>query len=100
LLLLCFYSGLLNLILKSANKLEKIPENASVLIDATMLISLIRILLKIEDFAIHTPLKNIRVEVKQSDYWEQGSSKIILNDRNKKVDVIRKPETILETIEP
>ena len=83
------------------NKLEEIPKNASVLIDASRADFIDKDIIEvIEDFSIHAPLKNIRVEVKQSSYREQGFSKIILNDKNLKADVVRRPETTLETIEP
>jgi MFS superfamily sulfate permease-like transporter len=83
------------------NKLEEIPENASVLIDTSRADFIDKDIIEvIEDFSIHAPLKNIKVEVKQSSYREQGFSKIILNDKNAKADIIRKPETTLETIEP
>jgi hypothetical protein len=54
----------------------------------------------IEDFAIHAPLKNIKVEIKRSNNKEQGFSKIILDDKNTKPDIIRKSDTILQTTEP
>jgi MFS superfamily sulfate permease-like transporter len=83
------------------NKLEEIPENSSVLIDASRADFIDKDIIEvIEDFSIHAPLKNIKVEVKQSSYKEQGFSKIILNDKNAKADIVRKPETTLETIEP
>jgi len=46
------------------------------------------------------PLKNIRLEIKRSEYGEQGFNRKILNDKNNKADIIRKHETTLETIEP
>lgn len=77
------------------NKLEEIPENASVLIDASRADFIDKDIIEvIEDFSIHAPLKNIKVEVKQSSYREQGFSKIILNGKNAKAGIIRKPETI------
>jgi MFS superfamily sulfate permease-like transporter len=83
------------------NKLEEIPEDASVLIDASRADFIDRDIVEvIEDFAIHAPLKNIKVEIKRSEFKEQGFSKIILEDKNDKADVIRKHETTLETIEP
>lgn len=83
------------------NKLEEIPENASVLIDASRADFIDKDIIEvIEDFSIHAPLKNIRVEVKPSSYREQGFNKIILNDKNLKADIVRKPETTLEIIEP
>ena len=83
------------------NKLEEIPENASVLIDASRADFIDKDIIEvIEDFSNQAPLKNIRVEVKPSSYREQGFNKIILNDKNLKADIIRKPETTLEIIEP
>lgn len=80
------------------NKLEEIPENASVLIDASRADFIDKDIVEvIEDFALHAPLKNIRVEIKRSEYKEQGFSKLILNDKNKKADIVRKSEGILAT---
>ena len=57
------------------NKLEKVPENASVLIDATRADFIDKDVIEvIEDFMKHAPLKNIRVELKRSGYKEQGFS--------------------------
>lgn len=83
------------------NKLEEIPENASVLIDASRADFIDKDIIEvIEDFSIHAPLKNIRVEIKQNNTGQQGFSKIILEDKNNKPDVVRKQDTVLETIEP
>jgi MFS superfamily sulfate permease-like transporter len=83
------------------NKLEEIPEDASVLIDASRADFIDKDIIEvIEDFAIHAPLKNIRVEVRRNEYKEQGFNKIILDHKNGKADIIRKADTILETIEP
>jgi MFS superfamily sulfate permease-like transporter len=83
------------------NKLEEIPENSSVLIDASRADFIDKDIVEvIEDFAIHAPLKNIKVEVKRSRYKEQGFSKIIADHKHEKADVIRKYETTLETVEP
>jgi MFS superfamily sulfate permease-like transporter len=83
------------------NKLEEIPENASVLIDASRADFIDKDIVEvIEDFSLHAPLKNIRVEIKRSQFKEQGFSKIILDDTNDKADIIRKPDTVLATIEP
>jgi len=54
----------------------------------------------IEDFAIHAPLKNIKVEVKRSQYKEQGFSNTIINDKNEKADIVRKSDSVLESVEP
>jgi len=57
------------------NRLEKVPENASVLIDATRADFIDKDIIEvIEDFMKHAPLKNIRVELKRSSYKEQGFS--------------------------
>lgn len=83
------------------NKLEEIPENASVLIDASRADFIDKDIIEvIEDFSIHAPLKNIRVEIKQNNAGQQGFSKIILDDKNNKPDIVRKQDTVLETIEP
>ena len=81
------------------NKLEEIPENASVLIDASRADFIDKDIIEvIEDFAIHAPLKNIKLEIKRSSYKEQGVSKNVLKDRSNKADSIRKHETALEKL--
>jgi MFS superfamily sulfate permease-like transporter len=83
------------------NKLEEIPENSSVLIDTSRADFIDKDIVEvIEDFSIHAPLKNIRVEIKQNNSGQQGFSKLILDDKNKKADIIRKQDSALETIEP
>jgi MFS superfamily sulfate permease-like transporter len=83
------------------NKLEEIPENASVLIDASRADFIDKDVVEvIEDFAIHAPLKNIKVEVKRSQYKEQGFSNTIINDKNEKADIVRKSDSVLESVEP
>ena len=83
------------------NKLEEIPENASVLIDASRADFIDRDVVEvIEDFTIHAPLKNIKVEVKRSQYKDQGFSDTIINEKNEKADIVRKSDSVLETIEP
>ena len=55
------------------NKLEEVPANASVLIDASRADFIDRDIVEvIEDFTLHAPLKNIRVEVKYSEHKQQG----------------------------
>jgi MFS superfamily sulfate permease-like transporter len=83
------------------NKLEEIPENASVLIDASRADFIDKDIIEvIEDFTIHAPLKNIRVEVKRNEYKEQGFDKMVLDAQLEKANILRKPDTALETIEP
>lgn len=58
------------------NKLEKVPENSFVLIDSTRADFIDKDVIEtIEDFMLHAPLKNIRVELKRSNHKEQGFSK-------------------------
>lgn len=55
------------------NKLETVPEDAYVLIDASRADFIDKDVVEvIEDFMIHAPLKNIVVELKKSNYKEQG----------------------------
>lgn len=57
------------------NKLEQVPENAFVLIDATRADFIDKDIIEvIEDFMKHAPLKNIRVELKRSNHKVQGFS--------------------------
>ncbi|ULQ56160.1 SulP family inorganic anion transporter [Flavihumibacter rivuli] len=57
-------------------KLEKVPENAYVLIDATRADFIDKDVIEvIEDFMKHAHLKNINTELKKSLYKEQGFSK-------------------------
>jgi MFS superfamily sulfate permease-like transporter len=55
------------------NKLEEVPENSIVYIDATRADFIDKDIIEvIEDFMVHAPLKNIQVELKRSLYKEQG----------------------------
>lgn len=55
------------------NKLEQVPENSYVLIDVSRADFIDKDVIEvIEDFMIHAPLKNIKVELKRSSYKEQG----------------------------
>ncbi len=55
------------------NKLELVPENAYVLIDSTRADFIDKEIIEvIEDFMKHAKLKNIRVELKKSQYKMQG----------------------------
>lgn len=55
------------------NKLETVPENASVLIDTSRADFIDKDIIEvIEDFMKHAPLKNINVQVKRSEYKRQG----------------------------
>jgi MFS superfamily sulfate permease-like transporter len=61
-------------------KLEEVPEDSYVLIDATRADFIDKDVIEvIEDFQKHAPLKNIRVELKKSVYKEQGFTARIIN---------------------
>jgi MFS superfamily sulfate permease-like transporter len=61
------------------NKLEKVPDNAYVLIDTGRADFIDRDVVEvIEDFMLHASLKNIRVDLKKSIYKDQGFSKDIM----------------------
>ncbi|HEX4876333.1 MAG TPA: SulP family inorganic anion transporter [Chitinophagaceae bacterium] len=60
-------------------KLEAIPENSYVLIDAGRADFIDKDIIEvIEDFIIHAPLSNITVEVKRSIYKDQGFDKKLI----------------------
>ena len=66
-------------------KLEEVPSNASVLIDASRADFIDKDVVDvIEDFLLHAPLKNIHVEVKYSNYKTQGFNKTLLDEQNAK----------------
>jgi hypothetical protein len=50
----------------------------------------------IEDFMLHAPLKNIRVELKQSKYKSQGFSTRVSHHKGLKPDLIRTHEKEIE----
>ncbi len=75
------------------NKLEEVPENSSVLIDASRADFIDRDIVEvIEDFMIHAPLKNIYVEIKTSQHKKQGFNKVVLNSNKKETDIKREHE--------
>lgn len=60
------------------NKLEQVPENSYVLIDASRADFIDKDVTEtIEDFMLHAPLKGIKVELKRSRFKEQGFSEKI-----------------------
>jgi len=65
-------------------KLEEVPENSHVLIDAGRADFIDKDIIEvIEDFIIHAPLSNITVEVKRSLYKDQGfNRKLVPPDAN------------------
>ena len=65
------------------NKLEEVPEDSYVLIDASRADFIDGDVVEtIEDFMIHAPLKNIKVEVKTNAHSDQGFSKKIMDQNN------------------
>lgn len=79
------------------NKLEEVPENASVMIDATRADFIDRDVIEvIEDFLIHAPLKNIRVDVKFNGK-KHGFNEDLLTGKKEVTSFIRTTEkTIAE----
>jgi len=75
------------------NKLEEVPENSYVLIDASRADYIDKDVTEtIEDFMLHAPLKGIQVELKRSQYKEQGFSKKIISTEKNKPTLIRTHE--------
>lgn len=81
------------------NKLEDVPENSYVLIDASRADFIDKDIIEvIEDFMIHAHLKNIRVELKTGTSQNHGFSNALPYKANGHV-VIRTPEKTLQTVE-
>ena len=81
------------------NKLEKVPEGAAVLIDASRADFIDKDIIEvIEDFMIHAPLKDIRVELKRSGQREQGFSEKIRKGIISQPELIRNFDKTLETV--
>ncbi len=77
------------------SKLEEVPANSSVLIDAVQADFIDKDIVEvIEHFLVHAPLKNIHVEVKYSNYKTQGFNKTLLDEQNAKTFVEHKTEPI------
>jgi MFS superfamily sulfate permease-like transporter len=75
------------------NKLEQVTENSYVLIDCSRADFIDKDIIEvIEDFTLHAPLKNIRVELKTSQFKEQGFDKKVLKDCNVRPDLVRTHE--------
>ncbi len=79
------------------NRLEKVPDNAYVLIDASRADFIDKDVIEtIEDFMLHAPLKNIQVELKLNRSRENGFSHTVINDRDPSANLVRNAEkTIL-----
>ena len=80
------------------SKLEKVPANSFVLIDASRADFIDRDVVEtIEDFMLHAPLKNIYVELKRSMTRDQGFSR--KNNDIVESNKVSLPKTPLEAIE-
>lgn len=83
------------------NKLEKVPENSFVLIDTTRADFIDKDVIEtIEDFILHAPLKNIRVELKRSNHKEQGFAKKITEDKDSGPNLVRRHDKEIEETIP
>ncbi len=72
------------------NKLEQVPEDSYVLIDASRADFIDKDIVEvIEDFMLHAPLKNIKVELKTAQQKNHGFTQVILDDDNREADIIR-----------
>ena len=73
------------------NKLEKVPEDSEVIIDASRADFIDKDVIEvIEDFLIHAPLKNIVAEVKTSPFKTHGFNPNVLANNKQEADLIRK----------
>ncbi|MBS1656295.1 MAG: SulP family inorganic anion transporter, partial [Bacteroidetes bacterium] len=81
------------------NKLEEVPEDSFVIIDTSRADFIDKDIIEtIEDFMLHAPLKNIKAELKRSNYKQQGFSRKIIRDVNPKANLVRTAEKeIIET---
>ena len=81
------------------NKLEEVPANAYVIIDVSRADFIDKDIIEvIEDFAIHAPLKDIRVEIKHSASRDHGFSSSLPYKSNGHT-IIRSHEKELQTAE-
>jgi len=80
-------------------KLEQVPSDSYVIIDAARADFIDRDVVEtIEDFMIHAPLKNIVVELKKSNYKEQGFAKKITTPASLGSQLIRTTENEVKEI--
>jgi MFS superfamily sulfate permease-like transporter len=83
------------------NRLEEVPENASVLIDVSRADFIDRDVVEtIEDFMIHAPLKNITVSIRHSPSRNHGFNEKVRNEVNPMPDLIREHEKNIKVVEP
>jgi MFS superfamily sulfate permease-like transporter len=80
-------------------KLEEVPENAFVIIDTSRADFIDKDVIEtIEDFLIHAPLKNIKVELKKSLSRDHGFSTVIVEQDGPGADIIRTHEKEVKKI--
>lgn len=81
------------------NKLEEVPENAHVIIDAKRADYIDRDVVEtIEDFTLHAPLKNIKVELYTSGFIDHGFSYKVLANNNDNASLKRNYEEVIESV--
>ena len=82
------------------NKLEEVPENSQVIIDASRADFIDKDVIEvIEDFLIHAPLKNISAEVKVSPFKTHGFNLEVLKANKTEADIIRQHEKTVNAAE-
>jgi carbonic anhydrase len=80
------------------NKLEDVPENSQVLIDASRADFIDKDVIEvIEDFLIHAPLKNINAEIKTSPFKTHGFNPKVLKTESTEADLVRRHHKEIET---
>ena len=82
------------------SRLEKVPDNAYVLIDASRADFIDKDVIEtVEDFMLHAPLKNIQVELKLNKSGEQGFSEAVSSDRNPAANLVRNNDKVILPVE-
>ncbi|WP_262915184.1 SulP family inorganic anion transporter [Niabella ginsengisoli] len=80
-------------------KLEEVPENAHVIIDTKRADYIDRDVVEtIEDFTLHAPLKNIKVDLYTSGFVDHGFSYKILANNNEDGSLKRNYEEVIESV--
>ncbi|HYF32659.1 MAG TPA: SulP family inorganic anion transporter [Chitinophagaceae bacterium] len=81
------------------NKLEEVPDNASVLIDTSRADFIDKDIVEvIEDFMLHAQLKNIKVTVKRSKTRNQGFNETVFRKVDEDEDLVRTYEKNIEEV--
>ncbi|MGE9313728.1 SulP family inorganic anion transporter [Niabella sp. CJ426] len=80
-------------------KLEEVPENAHVIIDTKRADYIDRDVVEtIEDFTLHAPLKNIKVDLYTSGFVDHGFSYKVLANNNDDASLQRNYEEVIESV--